>query len=423
MRDAFYRHLFYHSLSEFSRHDFKIVRITVGYIKDRGETMKTVLFLSHDVQYAAAIEKGMDISRYQLVLADNIPQMHAIVETEDIDVIIYDFYEEIAMQSFLERVKADYPKIIRIRLCDTSKSHDTDKIQLARMKCTKTIGVSGLWGTIDKVLEIDEKVKNKALTNLMSTLKHLPTIPEMYHELTEMVRRNASVEDIATRLEEDPSITSNILKMANTAFYNAKTGSIRQAIMYIGLNNVKNIILSTAVFGNDGLSPKAREIHWEHVRMTNKILNAFYVEVLGKKLDVNISSIGLLHDIGSVILMANFPVIFDDIVKRVNQDPSESFQELETQLIGFNHELLGGYLLDLWGLPYPMIEAALMHHEPMSTSIINRELVMSVHLANYYAWRALPYEKYDNDLCIEVFHELGITQREFDIFFEKLQKK
>jgi HD-like signal output (HDOD) protein len=238
-----------------------------------------------------------------------------------------------------------------------------------------------------------------------------------------MIRNNASVEDIAEKLESDPAITTNILKLANTAFYNAKTGSIRQAIMYIGLINVKHIILSNAVFGNDGLDPKIRDIHWQHVGLTNKILGAMYVELLGKKLNTNIASIGLLHDIGSVVLMSNFPKAFDKVVKLVSSDKKLCFVETEKSIIGFSHEELGGYLLDLWGLPYPMIEAALMHHDPLNPNIINKELVMAVHVANYYAWKAMDYTKYDNFIHRDVLHELGITQTAFDEFYVNLKTK
>src|SRR5690606_21276032 len=98
------------------------------------------------------------------------------------------------------------------------------------------------------------------------------------------------------------------------------------------------IILSNAVFGNDGLDPKIRDIHWQHVGLANKILGAMYVELLGKKLNTNIASIGLLHDIGSVVLMSNFPKEFDEVVKLVSSDKNLGFEETEKRIIGFSHE-------------------------------------------------------------------------------------
>ena len=115
--------------------------------------------------------------------------------------------------------------------------------------------------------------------------------------------------------------------------------------------------------------------------------------------------------------MSNYPMEFDAIVKRSAADPTLKFHDLEREVIGFSHEELGGYLLDLWGLPYPIIEAALYHHDPMNPNIINQELVKAVHLANYYAWKSMDYLKYDNYLNKEVFESFGITEAELDAYF------
>ena len=385
--------------------------------------MKTVLFITNDDNYVSRMENRMNIRKYQLIHSNSSSHALGVLTEEPIDMLLFDANLVSEMSAFLARVKEHYPKVIRLRLSEGIVHNDAYKDQVAKLNCSKTYDTETLWATIDKVFEIDDKVNNKELVNMMSTLKHLPTLPQMYFTMSKMIQENASVEDIANKIEEDPAITSNILKMANTAFYSAKTGSIRQAIMYIGLTNVKNIILTNAVFGDDGLDPKARDLHWEHVKLTNKILNAFYVEVLGKKLDINISSVGLLHDIGSVILMSNFPVIFDAIVKKINQNPSESFHDLEKEMLGFSHQELGGHLLDLWGLPYPMIEVALMHHDPLHPSVINRELVIATHIANYYAWKFMRYDKYDKSLQLDVFSALGVSTTHFENFFENLKKK
>ncbi len=388
--------------------------------------MKKVLIITQDNEYVNRILQRISNERYDISHA--IDGTDALIKMEDChyDVAIVDLSNDENEQSVLAALSKQYPTTIRVSVSEVNANFEhymPKKMNHTQFQCSKNINIDELFNLIDKVIEIDGKVKNRKLINLMSNLKHLPTIPHVYFELSAMIMDNASIEEIAHKLEGDPAITSNILKMANTAFYNAKTGSIRQAIMYIGLINVKNIILTNAVFGNDGLDPKTRDIHWEHVGLTNKLLNAFYFELLGKKLNNNISSVGLLHDIGSVVLMSNYPVEFNQIVKEVNENRALRFRTLEKERIGFAHEELGGYLLDLWGLPYPIIEAALCHHDPLNPSIINQELVMAVHLCNYYAWEAMTVKKYDNYLEEAVFPILGITKHRFEMFFEAIMKK
>lgn len=388
--------------------------------------MYSILIISKDKEYVRNVEFKISADSYTLFHTVDLVDALGLLENQKIDIVIVDSESEESDKAILTHLKNAYPKVIRFCVSGVHSNVEhylPKKMNNSQIQCNKSISIDELFSIIEKVLEIDAKVKDKDLINLMSNLKHLPTVPQVYFQMTNMIMNNASVEEIANKLEEDPAITSNILKLANTAFYNAKTGSIRQAIMYIGLINVKNIILTNAVFGNDGLDPKTRDLHWEHVMKTNKILNAFYIEVLGKKLNNNISSVGLLHDIGSVVLMSNFPKEFDGIVKAVQENPKLLFHDLEMETFGFNHEQLGGHLLDLWGLPYPVIESALFHHDPLNPKLINHELVKGVHLANHYAWKSMKYNKNDNYLVEEVFTSLGITKLEFENFFNSFIKK
>jgi HD-like signal output (HDOD) protein len=43
-------------------------------------------------------------------------------------------------------------------------------------------------------------------------------------------------------------------------------------------------------------------------------------------------------------------------------DEQRPLFECEKQIIGATHAEIGAYLLGLWGLPYPIVEAVAMHH-------------------------------------------------------------
>lgn len=382
--------------------------------------MRTLLMISKDTAYMKQFQSRMNEQDIRFFSAEGAEQALHILAENSIDLLVVDAaagpYEEL-----LRTVKMRYPDTVRFSVNEQSNTVEqflSMRKTGAQVSCSRQLNAEEVIETLKRVIGIHDKVQNKALMELVSELKHLPTIPHIYYELSEMIEANASVEEIASKLEEDPAITSNILKMANTAFYNAKTGSIRHAIMYIGLTNVKNIILTNSVFGNEGLDPKIRNLHWEHVRLANKLLNVIYADFLGKKLNNNISAVGLLHDVGSIVLMMNFPSAFNQIAQSVNDNPDLAFEKMEHELIGFDHQEVGGYLLNLWGLPYPMIEAAVWHHDPLNPGIINRELVMAMHLANHYAWKCMGYEKKEGALKVDVFEALGVTQAKFDDFYD-----
>lgn len=388
--------------------------------------MKTAIIVSKDTDYIRKIENRVAHNRFDMISAQTFEELLGILTNKTVDIAILDASDESLETASLKLLKEKYPETIRFSVSESNTSnefHLTKKESSARLQCSKSLSIDELFVMVDKVIQIESQVKDKDLINLMAGLKNLPTVPKVYFEMTKMIENNVSVEEISARIEEDPAITSNILKLANTAFYNAKTGSIRQAIMYIGLLNVKNIILTNAVFGNDGLDLKARDLHWQHVKLTNRLLSAFYSEVLGRKLNNNISSVGLLHDIGTIVLMSNFPDAFNKLYKKLEECPTESFAALEKEFIGFNHEKVGGYLLDLWGLPLPIIESALWHHDPFNECIINKELVQAVHLSNHYAWKAANIHRKEYHLNSGVFNSLGISKEAYEAFFTRFIKK
>jgi HD-like signal output (HDOD) protein len=383
--------------------------------------MKRILLLSTDTAFTHKLKKRLS---HTLNAFDSFEECSTLLKSEPFNLAIVDTHHEDS-DALLDFLKTHYAHIVRVTIIEAAFTSDLTQVKqhkYSQLSWQKNQGVQELVGMIDKLIEIEARINNADLLNLVSSLKRLPTLPKIYFELTKHIEENTSIEIISLKLEEDPAVTTNILKLANSAFYNAKTGSIKQAIMYIGLNNVKNIILTNAVFGNDALDESFREIHWKHVSFANKLLNAMYIEVLGKKLNNNISAVGLLHDVGNIVLMCNFPTLLHEMILEEKNEKNRNLFLIEKNRIGFSHEELGGHLLDLWGLPFPMIEVALYHHDPLNPKIINRELVLAMHIADYYAWKYVGVNEEEATLFPEVFNALDIPKSIFDEFFENFIK-
>jgi HD-like signal output (HDOD) protein len=71
----------------------------------------------------------------------------------------------------------------------------------------------------------------------------------------------------------------------------------------------------------------------------------------------------LLHDIGYWVLVEECP---KELVEALELSRSQGLQlfECERRIIGASHAEIGAYLLGLWGLPYPIVEAVALHHTP-----------------------------------------------------------
>ncbi len=90
---------------------------------------------------------------------------------------------------------------------------------------------------------------------------------------------------------------------------------------------------------------------------------------------------GLLHDIGKMLIAANLPDNFKEILEIVNEKEL-SFSDAEYQVLGATHAEIGAYLLGLWGLPDSIIEAVAFHHVPKWNNAESLVPLTIVHIAN-----------------------------------------
>jgi HD-like signal output (HDOD) protein len=378
--------------------------------------MKSILFVDDEIQILKALKRLFHNSAYEVLFAESGVEALELFETRTIDLVVTDIrMPEMDGFELLRRIKIKSPLTLRVTLSGYTDSKNILKAledNLAKLYVFKPWDNQELITTIDRLFEVQALLNNTNLLNLINNITDLPTVPSLYHDICGLIEADASIDHIAKKIEQDQSIASKILRVANSAFYGAKTGNITQAIMYIGLTNVKNIVLSNSVFNEFGVHKNLHFNLWEHVNITNKLMNAIYPRLLGKKVPNVFASAGLLHDVGRVIVLNNYIDIQDEMIRSASEDPSKFITELETEFIGTNHQLIGGYLLNWWEIPHPIVEAAMFHHDPLNPVVINRELVCVVHLANYYSWVILKDDIFKEQLIEEVFEELGISKED-----------
>ncbi len=386
--------------------------------------MKTILFVDDEIQILKALKRLFHSCPYEVLFAESANEALELFAEKTIDLIMTDIrMPDMDGFELLRIIKKKYPLTLRVTLSGYTDSKNIFKAledNLAKLYVFKPWDNKELTNTIDQLFEVEALLNNKHLLNLINNITDLPTVPNLYHEICDLIEADASIDHISKKIEKDQSIATKILRVANSAFYGAKTGNITQAIMYIGLTNVKNIVLSNSVFNDFG---KHKNLHlslWEHVNITNKLMNAIYPRLLGKKVPNVFASAGLLHDVGRVIVLNYFLEEHDKMVQLVKEDPTKCITELENELIGTNHQLIGGYLLKWWEIPHPIVEVAMFHHDPLNLAVINKELVAVVHLANYYSWEILHDDVFKEQLEEGVFERLGITHEDLKVIVDEI---
>ncbi|OHD68668.1 MAG: hypothetical protein A2W19_12675 [Spirochaetes bacterium RBG_16_49_21] len=233
-------------------------------------------------------------------------------------------------------------------------------------------------------LEITSSIKEKILEDVES----LPTFPEHIRELRALCNNpDTTIEAISDRISNDPSLTADVLRLSNSAGFMAgkRIKKVSEAVMLIGLKNLEYIL--TAVSARKIIDKRYRRFEqvWEHCNRT-----AFYARSIAG--DRGYSGIadyaliaGLLHDIGKIVLLATDADMVSLIADIVKNRKIRNAAVLEEISIGISHSTIGALMARRWNFPEELIDPIMYHHAPLHPSIVHRELVGIVYLANLLA--------------------------------------
>ncbi len=225
------------------------------------------------------------------------------------------------------------------------------------------------------------------ILNKLDRIKEIPTLPTIVFELNKYLRDpDTSIKTVCDTIEKDQAIALKILKLVNSAFYGfkSKISDLRNAVVLLGYNAVRNAIVSLSVINS---FPKHIELmdfdisqFWKHslaVAVTSKNI----AQLSKKESPDNCFVGGLLHDIGKVILAQYFPKLFETVWTTL-QNEHLSFYEAEQKSLPIDHSKIGAHLAAKWQLPQGLIDAIRWHHDfqPQSKSA---NFVQNIYLANF----------------------------------------
>ncbi|MFN3690698.1 MAG: HDOD domain-containing protein, partial [Fimbriimonadales bacterium] len=193
-----------------------------------------------------------------------------------------------------------------------------------------------------------------------------------------------------------------ILQVANSAYYGLarQVSSIRSALLLLGAYTIRGITLSVAAVAVLRLGRAVCETEqqlWRHA-----FLCAGYAQGIaqasrwGTRVAEDAYIAGLLHDIGSIFLLARFPTLYRPLWEQARQEP-ERFLERELHTFGCDHADVGAMIADHWQLPARIVQAIGHHHAPFLPDSDYRWLAAAVMQAD--AWDAESFSPLPQDLC------------------------
>jgi len=226
---------------------------------------------------------------------------------------------------------------------------------------------------------------NPAAKDLINDTVELASLPSVVMRAMELLNNPlTSASDIGDVIAEDPALTVRLLKIVNSSFYGfpSRVDTISRAITIIGTLELTDLILgSSAIRVFDRIPNQLinMEKFWEHSLYTG-IVARILARYLRAPNTERCFVMGLLHDIGSLVLYRQKPDHSRQSLQ-LAADQSIPLHIAEREVFGFDHCEVGAELMSAWNLPEGFIATAGHHHQPSAAERYRLETA-SIHLAD-----------------------------------------
>ena len=355
--------------------------------------MKNLLFVDDEPAVLQALQEQLQVMRtdWNLHFVPNGPQALAFMAANPVDVIVTDMVMP-GMDSshLLNEVVKRHPGTVRIVLSGRADREAVLSLTSpAHQYLAKPCNAGELRDAITRALTLRDLLGNTRLKELTSRIKRLPSLPSLYHELTEeFEKEDASIERIGEIIAHDIAMTAKILQLANSAFFALpqRLDNPADAVMYLGLATVRSLTLLQVFsqFDQPAIPGFSLDTLGRHCWMTGMAARRVAeAERRDLKFCDQCFLAGLLHDVGQLILATGMPSEYA-LVLQTAKKQNRLVAEVESEQFGASHTEVGAYLLALWGLPNPIIEAVALHHTPSRCGDPNFSTVTAVHVADYF---------------------------------------
>lgn len=333
--------------------------------------MKRILFVDDDLRFLEALRVGLQPRAADWIMSFVESGARAIEELEQWpqDVLVADVrMPEMDGAQLLRTVRERWPDTIRIVLSGAADLADVIRLlPIAHQYLNKPVLAKRLEEVIERSLDVKAILSKQSLRALMGSTDRLPAQPRVFSRLrVAMANEKISAREVSRIIRADAMVTAKVLQIVNSAFFGPprRVTSIEQAVTYLGFPAVRNLAMCAEVFAHRPRNSFAAPLSLERLQQhTNRVAAVIHALTSGAASNDDAVLAALLHDIGYWVLVQECP---EDLEKALDIAIADRIpmHEAEARVLGASHAEVGAYLLGLWGLPYPIVEAVARHHTP-----------------------------------------------------------
>ncbi len=255
----------------------------------------------------------------------------------------------------------------------------------------------------EKVFELLENSENfPKLTQDVSRIFDLLNNPEGLH-----------IDRLVLEVARYDQLSDLILKVFSAKQFNKGTGTLKDAVIYLGIDAVQNLLvfyLSKQLFSGVPTSNRNRKFkmahYWRHVLGTSAA--GYILSLRINKLDKHkLFTYGLIHDIGIPLLDTCAPDLVDEIFEKLMKGMHQLVAE-RSVMGGITHAEIGAWLCRKWNIRSDITDIVEFHHTPFLAKSNSDEVKLM------YAADVLSTEYYEKLLGLNINH--AISSKIMDYF-------
>jgi HD-like signal output (HDOD) protein len=391
--------------------------------------MSDILFIDNDDGQFDAIKKpiyGWSIHSRQTLEEGK----EFLLQNENTNIVIVnvDLHGLEGIQ-FLSDIKLGLPEIVRFSAIANEAAPISLKASSVSNQCiAKPYIENELKVLLMRAVSLRERLSGCTFRERLHEISGLPSLPKLYKEITdEMYSPNPSLARVSELIEQDISLSAKILQVVNSAAIGLRNEVtlVSQAATLLGMEKLSSMVLLAEVYsmvGNAtlpaGFSLEGLWAHSLKVANYSKIISQEAIE--DRQLADSSMTAGMLHDVGMVILAAHFSTELVTVLS-ITKEQELTLWDAEKEVFGTTHAEIGGYLLELWGLPDPIVEAVTFHDLPSSIpeedypSMVPEHgftPLTAVHVGNYFCEdeRRSAYGGTEGDIDSHYLERLGFME-------------
>jgi len=326
---------------------------------------------------------------WEVVALTSAADVLQCASNDDIHCVVTDYdLQDSNGIDLLKNIQIKHPNIVRLTV-SANQHHDVvQKSTVASHRFVeRTVPDEVLVGAIECSLRLKNLLSDASLTQCMSEIRTLPSLPEIYQQMvSELTAPQSSLQNIARIIESDNALTVTVLKIVNSAFYglNQRVESVSHGVALLGVHLIKNITLTAKVFaqfqGSKQQLLKLQQLN-DGANRTGALANQFArLSGVSRSAVDHAQIAGMLSNIGELV--------------ELSRATKESSEDLEANIQGEANiqaknnmrasiELQGAYLLRLWSLPDPVVEAVAMQYESPPFSKVAITPLIILHAIRY----------------------------------------